>query len=72
MNSIVLSREFAVEMAKMFVGDLAGSEQIEWEQWKERPLLPSVMEWFCIYLPICYKHWVRSFYYAFSVLAYRE
>ena len=45
-NAIILSREFAVEMEKMFVSDLAGSSQIQREQWENRPLLPRVSEWF--------------------------
>jgi cardiolipin synthase A/B len=45
-NAVVLNREFAVEMEKMFARDLANSRQIQWEEWKERPLLPRVREWF--------------------------
>ena len=45
-NAIILSREFAVEMEKMFVSDLAGSSQIQREQWENRPLLHRVREWF--------------------------
>ena len=44
-NAIILSREFAVEMEKMFVSDLAGSSQIQREQWENRPLLHRVREW---------------------------
>ncbi len=45
-NAVVLSREFAVEMEKMFAGDLAGSRQIKLDEWKKRPLLPRFKEWF--------------------------
>jgi cardiolipin synthase len=45
-NAVILSRGFAVEMEKMFARDLANSRQIQWEEWKERPLLPRVREWF--------------------------
>ncbi len=45
-NAVILSREFAVEMEEMFVRDLADSRQIEWEEWKKRPLFPRVREWF--------------------------
>ena len=45
-NAVILSAEFAVEMEKMFVRDLANSRQIQWEEWKKRPLLPRVREWF--------------------------
>lgn len=45
-NAVVLSREFAAEMEKAFAGDLANSRQIRWEEWKKRPYLPRVREWF--------------------------
>lgn len=45
-NAVILNREFAVEMEKMFVGDLEDSRQIHWEEWKNRPLLPMIREWF--------------------------
>jgi cardiolipin synthase len=45
-NTVVLNREFAAEMEKMFAGDLAESNQIQWEEWKERPLPQRIGEWF--------------------------
>lgn len=45
-NAVILSREFAVEMEKMFASDLADSKQIHREEWENRPLLPRVREWF--------------------------
>jgi cardiolipin synthase len=45
-NAVILSREFAVEMEKMFAGDIADSKHILWEEWKSRPLLPRIREWF--------------------------
>ncbi len=45
-NAIILSQEFAVEMEKMFAGDLAESRQIHWDEWQDRPLLPRFREWF--------------------------
>lgn len=45
-NVVVLSREFAVEMEKMFVSDLANSRQIHRDDWERRPYLPRVREWF--------------------------
>ncbi|KAB0663783.1 cardiolipin synthase [Oryzomonas japonica] len=45
-NAIVLNHDFAVEMEKMFVRDLANSRQIQWSEWQKRPLLPRVREWF--------------------------
>jgi cardiolipin synthase len=45
-NAVILSKEFAVEMEKMFARDLADSKPILWEEWKKRPYLPRVREWF--------------------------
>ncbi|MHB8120772.1 MAG: phospholipase D-like domain-containing protein [Desulfuromonadaceae bacterium] len=44
-NAVILNREFAVEMEKMFARDLADSRQIQWDEWKGRPYLPRVREW---------------------------
>jgi cardiolipin synthase len=45
-NAVVLSREFAAEMEKNFAKDLAESNPIQWEEWKERPLFSKMREWF--------------------------
>lgn len=45
-NAVILSRDFASEMEKMFDRDLKNSRQILWEEWKNRPLLPRVRSWF--------------------------
>lgn len=45
-NAVIISSEFASEMEKMFVRDLAESDQIRLEEWKQRPLLPRVRELF--------------------------
>jgi cardiolipin synthase len=45
-NAVILSREFAVEMEKMFATDLAKSHEIRLEAWKKRPLLNRIKEWF--------------------------
>ena len=45
-NAIILNREFAGEMEKMFARDLAESYQIQWEDWKKRPLLTRTSEWY--------------------------
>ncbi len=45
-NSVVLSREFAIEMEKMFAKDLAESDQLQWDTWKKRPLWQKIMESF--------------------------
>lgn len=45
-NAVILSREFAAEMEKMFAGDLADSKQIHRDEWDKRPYLPRVRSWF--------------------------
>ncbi len=45
MNAIILSRQFADEMEKMFIRDLQDCDQIKLEGWKERPLVPRIKEW---------------------------
>ncbi len=45
-NAIILSREFAVEMEKMFVRDLADSRQIQWDEWEKRPVFQRIRTWF--------------------------
>ena len=44
-NAVILNKEFAAEMEKMFAGDLADSRQIRWDEWKKRPWLPRAREW---------------------------
>jgi cardiolipin synthase len=39
LNAVILSREFAVEMERMFAGDLEQSDQIQCDKWGKRPLL---------------------------------
>jgi cardiolipin synthase len=53
-NAVILSREFASEMEKMFDADLAESDQIQWEEWQGRPLLPRIEEWFAH----LFAHWL--------------
>jgi len=53
-NAVILSREFAGEMEKMFAADLAESDQIKWEEWQGRPLLPWIEEW----LSHLFAHWL--------------
>jgi cardiolipin synthase A/B len=45
-NAVILNREFAVEMENMFVRDLIDSRQINWDEWKQRPLPLRIKEWF--------------------------
>ena len=45
-NAVVLSREFAGEMEKMFAKDLAASDEIRWERWRKRPWFRRVKESF--------------------------
>jgi cardiolipin synthase A/B len=53
-NAVILNREFAVEMEKMFVRDLAESDQVLREEWKKRPLLLRVKQWFSR----LFAHWL--------------
>jgi len=46
LNAVILSKNFAEEMEELFASDLSKSDEIRWEDWKERPLLPRVWEWF--------------------------
>lgn len=43
-NAVVLSREFAVEMERMFANDLAQSDQIQKDKWEKRPLSQKIKE----------------------------
>jgi cardiolipin synthase A/B len=43
-NAVILSREFAGEMEKMFTGDIAESDQIQCDKWGKRPLLQKIKE----------------------------
>lgn len=49
-NAVILSKEFASEMEKMFTRDLANCRPIELQEWEKRPLLPKLREWFFSYL----------------------
>jgi len=53
-NAVMLSREFATEMEKMFTRDLAESDQIQWEEWEKRPLPSKIRERFCH----LFSHWL--------------
>ncbi len=45
-NAVILSAEFAGEMERLFARDLAESDEIRPEDWKNRPLFPRIREWF--------------------------
>ncbi len=45
-NAVILNHEFAVEMEKMFVSDLADSRQIQLDEWEKRPLFQMIRELF--------------------------
>jgi cardiolipin synthase len=45
-NAVILNKEFASEMEKMFAADLAKSHEIRLEEWEKRPLLNRLKEWF--------------------------
>ena len=53
-NAVILSHGFAGEMENMFAGDLAESDQIQWEEWNGRPLADRLMEWFAH----LFAHWL--------------
>ena len=53
-NAVILSREFATEMEKIFARDLAESDQIQWEEWKKRPLRLKIRGWFSH----LFAHWL--------------
>ena len=44
-NAVILSKEFAAEMEKMFATDLAESDEIRLEEWKKRPVVDKIKEW---------------------------
>jgi cardiolipin synthase len=45
-NAVILNKEFASEMEKMFAADLAASHEIRLEEWEKRPWLNRIKEWF--------------------------
>jgi cardiolipin synthase len=45
-NAVILNKEFAAEMERMFAGDLAESDEIRLEDWKKRPVFNRFKEWF--------------------------
>ena len=45
-NAVILNKEFAAEMEKMFARDLAESDEIRLEEWKKRPVFNRIKEWF--------------------------
>jgi len=45
-NAVILNREFAIEMDKLFAADLAASGEIRREEWEKRPLLSKIRERF--------------------------
>ncbi len=53
-NAVILSHEFAVEMEKMFIRDLADSRQIRLDEWEKRPLFQRIREWFAH----LFSHWM--------------
>jgi cardiolipin synthase A/B len=51
-NAVILSREFAIEMEKMFAKDIAESNQITWEEWKKDPCSQGSGSGLHTYFPI--------------------
>ena len=44
-NAVILNKEFAADMEKMFAMDLAESDEIQLEEWKKRPVFDRIKEW---------------------------
>jgi len=53
-NAVILSREFAVAMEKMFADDLVESEQIVRDTWERRPVWQKIKESFAH----AFSHWL--------------
>jgi cardiolipin synthase len=51
-NAVILNREFAVEMERIFAGDLKQSDQIQCDKWEKRPLWQKVNESLATYFPV--------------------
>jgi len=45
-NAVILNKEFALAMERMFAKDLVDSQPILLEKWQKRPMLPRVRDWF--------------------------
>lgn len=45
LNAVVLGRDFAAQMETMFHADLAHSDRVELDQWRERPFSLRSLEW---------------------------
>jgi cardiolipin synthase len=45
-NAVILSKEFASKMEEMFARDLAESDEIRLKEWKKRPVLDRIKQWF--------------------------
>ena len=45
-NAVILDREFARQMERMFAADLAASKPILRTEWEKRPMLPRLGPWF--------------------------
>ncbi|MGE5300484.1 MAG: cardiolipin synthase [Acidobacteriota bacterium] len=45
-NAIIIGSDFANEMEVLFERDLQQSKEVVLEDWRRRPLLPRIMEWF--------------------------
>lgn len=45
-NAVIISSDFASEVEALFERDLEQSREVVLEEWRSRPLLPRIMEWF--------------------------
>ncbi len=44
-NAIIISKPFATEMEILFEKDLDQSRRVTLDEWRQRPLLPRMLEW---------------------------
>jgi len=45
-NAVIIGNDFASEMEALFERDLEQSKEVVLEEWRRRPLLPRIKEWF--------------------------
>ena len=44
-NAVILNKEFAAEMERLFASDIAASDEILLDEWGKRPLIDRIKEW---------------------------
>lgn len=53
-NAVILSRDFAAKMEEMFAEDMAASEEVLPEEWRQRPLTDRLKQW----MAHVFKYWL--------------